>query len=172
MLNISWITVFDAISCGYPKSCPSCLRCPCQPPNQSALDVQVCLVATFGSLLPFCLAPPRWEVAWVASREQSHIKTKREKGTSSTQNYLWEEICFQEGTATKTAFCFSILTFWSFQRKLVAWQRSNGPYLYEGAGIFAVRQPVSGNEAASSTKVMAVEGQEQDPLGLFLCFIE
>ena len=55
---------------------------------------------------------------------------------------------------------------------MVAWQRSNGPYLYEGAGIFAVRQPVSGNEAASSTKVMAVVGQEQDPLGLFLCFIE
>lgn len=42
-------------------------------PKQGALDVQVCLVATFGSLLPFCLAPPRWgsgspaEWCWVVT---------------------------------------------------------------------------------------------------------
>ena len=113
MLWFPWITVFDAISCGYPKSYPSCLWCPCQPPNQFRLDVQVCLVATFGSLLPFCLAPPRWEgqVAWVASREQSDYPTKREVGNIIDSKLPLRGDMFSGGYGNKNSVLFLHLDF-------------------------------------------------------------
>ena len=67
--------------CGYPDRVQHVVG----QPQTNARIVQVCLVATFGSLLPFCLAPPRSE--------------------GQVLSGLW--MC-----GTSGAFCFYCLSIW------------------------------------------------------------